>query len=84
MNTSRYRASTTSVGSLFQCLATLMVKKFFCNVQSETQLCDSLCYSMHPVIGYQGKDQHIAHSYQEETSLLSMPYFSRLGDPTDI
>lgn len=23
-----------------------------------------------------------AHSYQEETSLLSMPYFSRLGDPT--
>lgn len=38
LNTDKHGTSTTSLGSLFQCLTMLMVNKFFLNFQSEPLL----------------------------------------------
>ncbi|KAK4811306.1 hypothetical protein QYF61_023358 [Mycteria americana] len=56
LNTSRDGDSTTSLGSLFQCLTTLSVKKFFPNIHSKPLLTQLEAISSHPIASYLGEE----------------------------
>ena len=56
LNTSRDGDSTTSLGSLFQCLTTLSVKKFFPNIQSEPPLMQLEAIASCPVGSFLGEE----------------------------
>jgi len=56
LNTSRDGDSTTSLGSLFQCLTTLSVKNFFPNIQSKPPLTQPEAVASRPIASYLGEE----------------------------
>ena len=58
LNTSRDGDSTTSLGSLFQCLTTLSVKTIFPNIQPKPPLAQHEAISSCPITCYLGEESN--------------------------
>ena len=56
LNTSRNGDSATSLGSLFQCLTILSVKKVFPNSQAKPPLMQLEAIASHPITSYLGEE----------------------------
>ena len=87
LKTSRDGDSTTSLGSLFQCLTTLFGEESFPNVQSKAPLAQLEAISSHSVTCYLGEetDPHLATtSFQvvaESDQVSPQPPFLQAKQP---
>jgi len=62
LNTSRDGDSTTSLGSLFQSMIILSVKKFFPNILPKPPVTQLEAVSSHPITCYLGEDSKTRHA----------------------
>ena len=79
LNTSRDGDSTTSLGSLFQCLTTLSVKKFFLTIQSKRPLVQLEAVSVlskRPVLRDEHKSLFFWHMSEAAARMLLLPVLS--------
>ena len=87
LNTSRDGDSTTSLGSLFQCLTTLSGEEIFPNTQSKPPLVQLEAISSRPIACYLGRetDPHLATtSFQvvvESNKVSPEPPFLQVKPP---
>jgi len=82
LNTSRDGDSTTSLGSLFQCLTTLSVKKFFPNIQSKPTLMQLEVIASCPITSYLGEETNTClttTSFQEDEHTTSYSHHACAG-----